>query len=266
MKTIRICTLIRNRAWILPYYLEHIYNLEYDKKLITIHFLVNNSTDSSLNLLQEFKEKHNSKYNNIIIEENNKSNLSEDNRDMRSRIANGIYHHLAEMRNYLFNKCKEDYLFNIDSDILVEKYALKKLVSSNKDMIAGTIYNGYQYSDEYWNYTNLCLFRLGENKINNIKVVRNSCYSLKRRDIRLLLRENKTIIELDLTGAICLYSKKLYSDKTIRFGFHLDGEDYAYCLKAKEHGYKIYGNISSYSQHIMSKYWLEKYKNNERIY
>ena len=141
LNTVRICTLVRNREWVLPYYLEYLYNLKYDKKQITIYWLVNNSTDSSLNLLQAFKEKYKSEYNKIVIEEINKSNLPEDHRNAQSRKTNGIYTHLSDLRNHMFNKCKEDYLFNIDSDILVEPYTLQKLLDSQKDMIASTIYN-----------------------------------------------------------------------------------------------------------------------------
>lgn len=265
-KSIRICTLIRNRDWIIPLYLQHLYNLQYNKKQITLYWLVNNSNDNSLYLLNQFKSKYNSEYNKIIIKVKNKLNLVEDVRLNNVRIDGGIYEHLANMRNEMFNDCEEDYLFNIDSDILVEKECLNKLLKSEKDMIAGWIYNGYVFSEtnpgtKYFNYTNLCIPHIY--KVEGME--RFGHINLRRRDIKENLRNNNNIIEVGLTGAICLYSRKLYSDKDIRFKYCVDGEDAPYCISARMKGFKLYGNLTSYSQHIMSQSWLNKYLNKEKI-
>ena len=99
MKTIRISTLVHNRDWILPFYLQNIYNLKYEKKLITIRWIVNNSTDQSLGLLKNFKEKYDSEYKNIIIDVINNKDVPLDKRDKETRITKGIYTHLGKLRN-----------------------------------------------------------------------------------------------------------------------------------------------------------------------
>ena len=65
---ITIGSLIRNREWILPLFLEHILKIDYDKKLITLHFIINNSIDQSQHILEQFKSEHDSSYRIIKIE------------------------------------------------------------------------------------------------------------------------------------------------------------------------------------------------------
>lgn len=170
------------------------------------------------------------------------------------------------MRNHMFNSLKEDFLFNIDSDILVEPDTLTKLVEADKDMVSAWIYNGYEFSDiksqyKYWDFTNLCMQR----KIVIGDMERIGHVNLKKIDIRRNLRTGVTLLPVDLGGAVCLYRKNLVEDKKVRFFDHIDGEDTPYCILAKDHGYEIFGELTCYCQHIMNSKWLEKYKKNEKI-
>ena len=66
-------------------------------------------------------------------------------------------------------------------------------------------------------------------------------------------------------GGVCLYSKKICKNKKLRFGFHIDGEDAYFCQQLKKNNIKLYANLNSYNQHIMTQYWLNKYLQNEKI-
>ena len=61
------------------------YKLDYDKKLIDIYWIVNNSNDNSLQLLHDFKNKYNKEYNSINIEIYNNSDIPAETRSTQIR-------------------------------------------------------------------------------------------------------------------------------------------------------------------------------------
>jgi hypothetical protein len=263
--TISIVAPIRNREKYLPYYLENIFNLNYDKKNIVLFFLINNSFDSSKKILKDFKAKNNKNYKNIIIEDINKNingyneavkkiygrtipkNVNAD-RDVAVRNI-FLYSHLAEMRNYILNKCNTDYIFSVDSDIMVYPETLNELLLNNKKCISALICNGHHYKkikeknnvkiDEY-KYSN-CLYYTKENKPRHIF---KSSY-------------NKGLIEIDITGAVYLIHKDIY--KKCKYGYDLNGEDAYFCRQVQNLGYKIYCDTNIKLPHCMSEELLQEY-------
>lgn len=249
--TVTIGSLVRNRAWILPDFLKHIEDIDYPKNLIDILFIVNDSTDDSLQILNNFKNKNKNMYNKITIEIYNK-NAPEDKREHKLR-STFIYSHLANLRNYLLSKCKTEKLLSVDSDILVQSNILNKLLESNKEVVSSLIYNGYELASENpWVYPNIMStnMQIGEKK--SYKHINN--YYVKNSNE---LKTSK-IIEVDLTGAVILIDKKIY--KKAKYGNHIYGEDAIFCENAKKLGYKVYCDLSVFSQHIMSEQQLKSYK------
>ena len=147
-KRILIAFPCRDRAWILPYFLEHLVNIDYDRKLIDIYCIINNSSDSSHEIMKEFKAKYNNDYNSIQIEVQNNSEYS--TKDVRrTDVRDKIYNWLADLRNMIVKRCVKldcDYLFSIDTDILVPSDILERLLNHNRDYVASLIYNGYLYT------------------------------------------------------------------------------------------------------------------------
>ena len=74
-KRILIACPVHNREWILPYYLKYLHALDYDKNLIDIYWIVNNTTDKSKKLLERFKEEHGGAYRSITIEVHNNKKM-----------------------------------------------------------------------------------------------------------------------------------------------------------------------------------------------
>lgn len=247
----------RNRAWILPYYLRNLYNLTYPKKLISLYFIVNNSTDSTFSILSDFANNHQNEYERIKIDVFDNSKIPEDNRnqqlDEKGNVTSArrehIYDWLSTLRNRLLAKCVEwncDYLLSSDSDILMRSDCIEKLLSHGKDVCAGLIFNGYLYApDRYMSYPNIL------KKLPNEKYQHIYNYYVK----------NKTgLVECDFTGALISISKevckvsKYAPDKAY-------GEDLPWSQSVQSAGYKLYCDCSCYNQHVMSEKLLDQFKN-----
>jgi hypothetical protein len=255
-KKILISCPIQNRAWILPYYLEHIKNLNYPKHLISFYFIINNCTDNSHSILKDFV-KQNQDYKSIKIDVLNNSNLPRnfDNRTENTR-HNLTYQWLSELRNKMLDECINsdcDYLISIDSDILVNPEAVNKLISQNLDICAGLIYNGYYQSpQEPHKFPNIL-------KRSNHGYAHFCNYYVKNP---LEAPENK-LVEIDFTGAIIAISKNVCANTKIRYFSADQGEDESFSKTAQQQGYKLFCSLDNYNQHIMGQSFLQKFINNE---
>ena len=250
-KRVMIFAPVHQREWVLPYYLRNLYNIDYEKNKIRILWIVNNCTDKSFDLLQEFKNRHEDEYESIDIQVWNNSVIGkpvelEEYRDT-NYSNNFVYSWLSELRNrgnleYIRRDC--DYLFSCDSDILVKPDILKGLMSLDKDYVAGLIYNGYEVSGSFWKYPNIL------RKKSEISYEHVSNYHTK----------NKIgLITCDFTGALFLAKSKILP----YYNFSPDrmGEDLPACKSLQNNGIELFASCDHYSQHIMSPKWLEEFKN-----
>ncbi|KAF6627034.1 hypothetical protein H6F38_23085 [Paenibacillus sp. EKM208P] len=245
--TVTIAAPIRNRAWILPDYLQHIYGIDYPKERIELLFVVNDSNDKSFDILSNFKKENKHVYKNIRIDLYNR-NTPEDKRDANVR-NNFIYDHLSKLRNYIMSKTKTDHLMFIDTDILVQPDIINNLLNHNKDIISGLIWNGYIVCPEKpYTYPNIMKLRKDDGIYEHIVN-----YQVKNTQ-RL---SSTSLIPVDLTGAVIMLSRKVY--KTVKYGFHPQGEDAYFCRMAQSKGFELFCDLSVFSHHIMSLEYLENY-------
>lgn len=249
MKKILIGVPVHNRAWILPLYLKHIKNIEYDKSLISLYFIVNNTNDNSLNILKEFKKEHEKEYRNIFLEVQNSKIVFEDARKdaLRKKYT---YEWLSRLRNKILKKTVDlncDYLFSCDTDILVNPNIISDLLNYNKDCVASLIYNGYElYFKEFYKFPNI-LKKQGidyKHIVNYWTSNHSKCPKEK-------------LMEVDYTGAVFLASKEVCRDSGYAYGSQ--GEDEKWSESVIKAGYKLYCVPSVYSQHIMGQKFLDMY-------
>ena len=100
-----------NREWSLPQVLDSVYHLEYDKKSVRLCFVDNESTDGTMRIIEEFRAKHGDEYESVVVVVA-KSNIS-------------------RARNIAFEKAAgTDYIFCLDSDILVQPDTINRLLKS----------------------------------------------------------------------------------------------------------------------------------------
>lgn len=252
MKTITIAAPVRNREWILPNYLLRIFEINYPKSLIDLHFVVNDSSDRTFELLNEFKRDNKGLYNNIRIDVINQ-NVPNDEREFAVRNSH-IYKHLSNLKNYIMSKVRTDKLIFIDTDILVEPNVVTKLLKHGKKIISGLIFNGYLTSnDKPYLYPNI--MQLDDK--GQYRHLTN--YHVKTAPTLLCSRLQR----VDLTGAIILLDRSVY--KSVKYGFHPQGEDAYFCKMAQDKGFELFCDLHVYCQHIMSPDYLKLYLKGELI-
>jgi len=228
MKNILIGCPVRNREWILPDYLQALENLDYPKENLAFHFILNDSKDKSKEILLNWKyETMKDGYRYVRITELN-FEYPEDwgetrittNASSLTRKNKG-YKALTVLRNLLLDLAwldiKSDYLFSIDSDIIIKPDILSNLLQQKKHIIAGLVSNDVSN----YNFT-------PKGKIP------------------------KGIMEVDVTGAIILISRKVIDNKKIRYSPGKTGEDEGFCLSAKAQGFKSY-ILNDLQNHIMRR-------------
>lgn len=162
-KTVTIACPVRDREQYLPFYLNAIQKQTYPKKLISLFFVTNNITDDSLKILKKFKQQHSKSYANIRIDDYSNETIPYDgeNRTVRA-VTNKVYHFLSDLRNYIAKNTTTDFLFSVDSDIMLLPDTLEKLINSNKKCISALVCNGHVFAQlqpdkniDKYKYTNI---------------------------------------------------------------------------------------------------------------
>lgn len=252
---------VRDRGKILPYYLENIYKQTFPKKNTKLLFVVNNSFDNSEQILKKFKKEHQKEYKNITILRHDRNPvdkrfkvLPEDDRKKNTRRL-FINEHLAFIRNYLLDRCDTEWLFSVDSDIMLLPDTLERLLNSNKRCISALICNGHKYVESVNNKV--------ENKIDRRKptfytnIMRHNGEGL----IHVPSREWNGIIEVDMTGAVYLIHEDIY--KKCRYKDDLLGEDIPFCKDVRRLKEKLWCDTDIKLAHIMDEDLLKKYLEGE---
>lgn len=248
---------ISNREMFLPYYLENIYQLEFNRKKLSLYFVVNNSQDNSEKILKKFKLDHEHEYKNITIDYYyGNRNTPQDQRTNDIRLRH-TYKHLSALRNMLLKHTVANnysHLYSIDSDIMIKPDSLNKLLLANVDIVSGIIYNGYLHKPEApFQFPNILKY----NANGNLEHVSN--WYVKNA---ANLTESK-LIEVDANGAISLISNKACSE--LSYGFDIQGEDMFFCKMAQRKGYKLYAELNCYNDHCMNEELLQQYIESRNI-
>ena len=231
---------VRNREKHLPRYLESIHQLDYPKRLLSFYFLVNDCFDNTLNILHQFKKDHEKDYRHIVIDEINLNAPLDARTSIRGQV---IYKNLTFLRNKIldyFLTTDNEYLFSIDSDIMVFSNCLKKLLKTDKDLISAEIANDF-----------------GRGFIGNtLKFISDSKHPDNGQYVHLKLPDMPEIYGVDLTGAVFL-AKRVVIESGAKYSNHSFGEDLPFCEAVKKNGFKMF-SMKGLAIHDMQKLEGEK--------
>ncbi|HKZ00214.1 MAG TPA: hypothetical protein VJ112_03505 [Rhabdochlamydiaceae bacterium] len=153
-KTVLLAILARNKAHTLPYYLNCINNLDYNKKDISIYINTNNNIDATAKILDEWTSAHMAEYRSIDFVQEDYDILHQDISDPHdwSVLRWGV---LAQIRNQSLQYAKLrncDYYFVVDCDNFIDPQTLKILMQENKPIIAPMLRSLTSNFDPYSNY------------------------------------------------------------------------------------------------------------------
>jgi len=223
---------IRNRKWTLLKYLEAIYNIDYPKKDLLICFLVNDSTDGTLKYLNSLDFRQ---YNLAIVKEKN-YNFESCERELGRNTDKFL--HFAQVRNDWISLFKDipnvTHVFSIDSDVLVPKNSLRKLLKNNVDICSALVINSDKKNGYGKDITNI--FNFSKER---------ECYE------NLMEYPKKSLFECDVTGSCILYTKKVID--SIQYQAHPLGEDFGFCCASHQRGFKVWVDTTIETKHVMKK-------------
>ena len=215
---------VHQRAWILPVYLRHLENLDYPPEQISLGFVVNDSTDSSLAILEEWKQREGPRYGRVEIVVKNLG-FPQDVRSNRHRDR--IFTRLAQVRNALLSLAqKEDYLFSVDTDILVGPDTLSRFLANDKDYCSALIFNDRQQ------------------RFPNIMKLTGSGQLTHYRDFPA-----NSLFPVAVTGAVFMAPNQVITQ--CRYSHHPQGEDVAFCMEARARGFEIWCDSRIRPRHVM---------------
>lgn len=196
-------------------------------------FLLNDTTDRSVEIVKKFFEDHTLEYNTLEYDVLKLDAPLDSRTSIRRQI---IYKNLAFLRNKLidyFLEHKEyDYYFSIDSDILVFPQCLEELLKEDKDIISAMISNNFN---------------------DPINLIPNAM--IKKPDgsyIRIDIKSPDQVLRCDLTGAVCLIARKVF-ESGVRYGDDAMGEDRIFCDAAISKGFTLWTKKGPLSLHCMKK-------------
>jgi len=161
---------------------------------------------------------------------------------------------VAYARNLLAEKAKDvaDYIFFVDDDVLPPINTITKLLSHNKDIVCGLY-----FSNREPHFPQI-FFKNYEDDLNKDDPVAK--WSGKYDCVENY--EKDKLIEIDACGAGCMLIKaEVFKKLKLPYFWYIPksedkprkGEDFYFCEKAKEAGYKIYCDTSIVCKHIGKK-------------
>lgn len=223
---------VRNREKILPEYLDRLLTLKYPRDRISFYFIVNNSEDRTEEILWEFACRYEIFYEDIKIQKVTFDCLPPDTRQAVNRKR--LYSPLAIMRNMVRDwaiTTGVDYLFSVDSDILLETNHLQQLLSHGKDCVAGLICN--------------CP---GTSAMNFLDYDEDTDRYF-RIDPPDKPFDRSGLIQVDLTGAVILISRHAFLSGQWYEG--KSGEDEGFARHMRRSGIQMWVDCDCRPEHVM---------------
>jgi len=233
---------IRNRAWIVPRYLEHLSRLDYPRELLQYCFVINNCNDETAEILENFAAREDTRVRFIyadIAANSRRLTFPKSTREGPGlpgfQRANYNLSALANLRNLLLKAFLEsdcEYLFSVDSDILVPPRVLSELLIDDCQVVSALVCNGHQLGDRgIYNV----LKRVGDHYEFLRDFPRDGCF------------------RVDCTGAAYLIRRDVIEHYGVVYSAEKGGEDIGFCENAAAQGIKLYCDGRLECQHMMEE-------------
>ena len=238
MKKVLIAAPVQDRLWILKYYFKAIEKLDYNHKNLGLFFVLNECDKSVVDYFKIKKTEFEEKFREFEFIEINIGMPKDSRTNIRRKRT---YSWLAILRNiiieYFLNK-DYNYLFMVDSDIILKPESLKKILGYNKDIISIAIAN-----DRGRGYATNVLVKCG----------------LSYKHVPLKDIPERYPMKCDLTGA-CILIKREVLEKHCRYRRTDIGEDLGFCEEARDRGFTLWA-IKGFAEHIMEPFQLSSLEN-----
>ena len=253
---------INQKPEILKEFLFSLRKLDLSDIEVSYYFIDDNLNKESSDLLNNFKEEIN---NVILINSDSKSLYVCD--EITHRWTNKLIEKVTNFKNEIIHKALEenfDYLFLIDSDIVLNPKTIKRLLSLDKEIVSNIFWTKWNpSSEEYpqvWLKDTYTLYN-----IEPREYITNEEANLRMSEFLSKLRIPGTY-EVGGLGACTLISRSAL-EKGVNFNpiYNLSfwGEDRHFCVRAAVLGIQLYVDTMYPAYHLYRKedlLNLNKYK------
>lgn len=180
---------------------------------------------------------------------------------------NALIEKVACLKNYIIDTaCNEeyDYLFFIDSDIVLHKETLQRLLSVNREIVSNVFWTRVSKCDDYepqvWLMDQGALFDPSDSR------TKNAIYRTAKKMEFISRLKDRGTFRVGGLGACTLISRKVLLagvNFAKLYNISFWGEDRAFCIRAVSAGFDLYVDTYYPAYHIYRESYLvgvEKYK------
>ena len=233
---------VQNRAHTIKPYLKAVCDFVFDPQQVHLAFLVNNSTDDSLCILKNFKEKYGDDFGRVDIVEYPDFDYTDN-----PFATNRDYAKIAEVKNaWLSLRTNEDeHILLLDSDTIAPPNTVLDLLCADIDCVAGLVPT----------------LRIKNVEFYNLMVQTSKGTYLHLRDLyeyepltygQYIPRER--YVYADVAGGCLMFTKHLLDQPNVEYGYHKLGEDIYMCERIREFdNTEIYCDLNVRCKHLMGK-------------
>ena len=256
MYKILIGSPVRQKSSILKEFLSGLDEAEKGQNQVTYYFVDDNIEEESSNLLKKFAEN-----NDVIIKKGS------DLYNQDAHYEEHVWHteNLARItvyKNEMISYCikrKYDFLFLIDSDIVIDKKCILQLLSNNVDIVSNIFWTQWQKNGIL---TPQCFWIPDiyiQDKAFNVPMTFEEAHKIKMNMIEKLKKPG--LYKVDGLGACTMISRNALelgvSFKEIP-NLRIPGEDRPFCIRAGALGIDLYMDSVYPAYHINKEIYLDR--------
>lgn len=225
---------------------------ELNRKDIKYHyfFVDDNVSNESSNILIKFKEREG----NTIILKSNDLNSEYVCNDLTHKWSDELVKKVSKFKNTIIEHAINedfDYLFFIDSDLIIHPNTIGRLVSVNKDIVSTIFWTswfpGLNEEPQVWLTDNYTLYNKAKGEVLSNEEV------IKRKEEFFNMLRNPGTYKVGGLGACTLISRKaLLTGVNFNdiYNISYDGEDRHFCIRAVVLGLELYVDTYYPAYHI----------------
>lgn len=256
MSRILIGSPVKQKSNILKEFLLGLEEAEKGQNQVAYYFVDDNTEEASSELLKVFAEK-----NDVIIKRG--AELF----DVDAPYENHIWHsaNLAKVtvyKNEIISHCIKhgyDYLFLIDSDIVIDKKCMLQLLSNNVDIVSNVFWNQWRKNGIL---TPQCFWIPDiylQDKAFNVRMTFEESHKIRMDMVEKLKKPG--LYQVDGLGACTMISRHALemgvSFKEIP-NLRIPGEDRPFCIRAGALGFDLYMDTVYPAYHIAKEIYLDR--------
>lgn len=256
MKKILIASPVRQKSSILAEFLLGLDEADKGQSEVKYFFVDDNTEAASSELLKTFAEKHD-----VIIEKGS------DLYNADAHYENHVWHaeNLAKVtvyKNAMITHCINygfDYLFLIDSDIVIDKRCIPQLLSNNVDIVSNVFWNQWRKNGIL---TPQCFWIPDiylQDKAFNVPMTFEEAHAIRMDMVEKM--KTPGLYKVDGLGACTMISRRALemgvSFKEIP-NLKIPGEDRPFCIRAGALGFELYMDSTYPAYHISKEIYLDR--------